>query len=135
MRAGRLLLVLALAFGVFLMHTLGHLGDAHPGAGGHRDGMPVSVMAAPVAAVPVMSDPMIDPSSSASGEGSGLAMDMASLCLAVLAGVWVLAALLWAARSRRPYGMAGPLAHIVVVRRSTAPPRRPDLAQLSVLRV
>lgn len=64
-----------------------------------------------------------------------MAMDMLSLCLAVLLSAYVLAALLKAALTRRPDWPANLLARATVAQRPNPPPRGPDLTQLSVLRL
>ncbi|MCM2387649.1 hypothetical protein [Streptomyces albipurpureus] len=64
----------------------------------------------------------------------GPAMDMADLCLAILA-TGLLAGLLRAALSRRAEWLVGLRQGAVAVMRANPPPRRPDLAQLSILRI
>ncbi|MER6677037.1 DUF6153 family protein [Streptomyces sp. NPDC000983] len=115
---GQLLLVVVLALGVFVMHTLGHPEDSsHSGAGG------VSHTA-----------PMEHPAEGASTHEPSLPMDMASLCVAVLLGGWVLGALLRSAFGRHPDGAARLLAQVAAVPRPRPPPRGPTLTLLSVLR-
>ncbi|MEV5343917.1 DUF6153 family protein [Streptomyces sp. NPDC052676] len=134
---GQLLLVVVLAVGVFVMHTLGHP-EEHSGSASHGvaapSHMPMSGQASghgvPDHWMPAPSD---DPSSAR--HEPGLAMDMTSLCVAVLVGAWALAALLRAAFARRLEWSADLLAQVVVVRRPNPPPRGPDLTQLSVLRL
>ncbi|MFC8831486.1 hypothetical protein ACFT9I_39820 [Streptomyces sp. NPDC057137] len=63
----------------------------------------------------------------------GMAMDMASLCVAVLS-TWAPAALLLAAFARRPGRLTDPLAGAVAPR-PNPPPRTPELSSLSVLRI
>jgi hypothetical protein len=63
------------------------------------------------------------------------AMDMLSLCMAVMLGAWVLAALLRSALCRHADWLADLLARAPVALRPNPPPRRPDLTQLSVLRI
>ncbi|MDI3387953.1 DUF6153 family protein [Streptomyces sp. B-S-A8] len=121
-----LLLVVVLAFGVFVMHTVGHP-DESSGAG-----MSVGAHASHGAAAGYEAGTAQH--SSADEPASGPAMDMTSLCVAVL-GVWALAALLYAAFTRRPGWLAELLARTVVALRPNAPPPRPDLTQLSVLRI
>ncbi|MER5968097.1 DUF6153 family protein [Streptomyces sp. NPDC002057] len=116
-----LLLVVVLALGVFLMHTVGH----PEGSGG--DPGTTSVGAAAHGAHG-------DEGSSA-GHEPGTAMDMTTLCVAVLAG-WLLAGLVRAALGRRPDWLALLLARLTAAPGPHAPPPRPpDLAQLSVLRI
>ncbi|MER7497832.1 DUF6153 family protein [Streptomyces pharetrae] len=124
---GRLLLVVVLALGVFVMHTLGHPDDSS-GAASHS----VSHTRTPAHS---SADHPSDPSAPPASHGPGMAMDMGSLCLAVLLGGWVLATLLRAALTRRREWSAGLLARITVVRRPHPPPRGPDLTRLSVLRL
>ncbi|HZF91640.1 hypothetical protein [Streptomyces sp.] len=142
---GQLLLVVVLALGVFVMHTLGHPDDSsgatshsvshdrtpgHASAGHPSDPSDPHPPAPSDPHPPAPSDP--DPPAS---HGPGTAMDMASLCLAVLLGGWVLATLLRAAFARRPEWSAELPGRITVVRRSHPPPHGPDLTRLSVLRL
>ncbi|MFZ3566710.1 hypothetical protein ACOKM5_07020 [Streptomyces sp. BH097] len=148
-----LLLVVVLAFGVFVMHTVGHPDEssgAGMSAGAHSSALHGG--AAPADATmsdTAMSDTAMSGAAMTSAAGSeatstrhqsaddpasGMAMDMASLCVAVL-GVWAFAALLYAAFARRPAWLVELLERTVVVLRPNAPPPRPDLTQLSVLRI
>lgn len=61
-------------------------------------------------------------------------MDMASLCMAVL-GTWALASLLYAALTARRDWPADLAARVFTLVRPDPPPRPPDLAQLSILRI
>lgn len=139
---GQLLLVVVLAVGVFVMHTLGHP-EEHSGSASHGVAAPSHVPLSgqtsghgvpdhwmPGHGRPAPSD---DPSSGP--HEPGMAMDMTSLCVAVLVGAWALAALLRAAFARRLEWSAELLAQVAVVRRPNPPPRGPDLTQLSVLRL
>ncbi|MEV6130763.1 hypothetical protein AB0M05_28705 [Streptomyces violaceusniger] len=146
----RVLLVVVLALGVFVMHTLGHP-DGGSGAGGSHSAHHASGEPRPA--------PYGDGRTAATGSGSHRAapapsaeaehapaapetkprapmtgMDMASLCVAVL-GVWVLGALLGAALARR----GGPPLRLPVasaaVARPDPPSHGPDLTALSVLRI
>ncbi|NBE50130.1 hypothetical protein [Streptomyces boluensis] len=154
----RLLLVVVLSFGVFVMHTVGHPDGEHSGSGmnsgAHANGphggtAPAASMtdaftsdaftadaAMTVAAMTASTahENSAAQDRSADEPASGMAMDMASLCVAVL-GVWALAALLYAAFTRRPGWLADLLARTVVALRPNPPPPRPDLTQLSVLRI
>ncbi|MFI2213887.1 hypothetical protein [Streptomyces sp. NPDC020141] len=66
---------------------------------------------------------------------SGMAMDMTSLCVAVLA-TWILAALLRAAIGRRPeWPAALRAAALAALRPNPPPPRQNLLATLSILRI
>ncbi|MFJ8666374.1 DUF6153 family protein [Streptomyces sp. NPDC093600] len=136
MRAGgalaHLLLVVVLALGVFVMHSVGHpsessgsgaAGTAHVSAAGpHAPG--------PHAPGPGHSEPAPAPS-----HDSGMTMDMTTLCVAVLS-VWLLAGLVRAALSRRRDRAARVIAGFSPgLGPNAPPPRPPDLAQLSVLRL
>ncbi|MET9404431.1 DUF6153 family protein [Streptomyces sp. NPDC002935] len=135
---GHLLLIVVLALGVFVMHTLGH----PDGSSGHG-----TDTASHASRVPSSGhDPMGAATSSRErghAEDCGhpscphepaMAMDMMSLCMAVLLGVWVLAALLRTALTRRPDRWADLLADAPVALRPNPPPRGPDLIRLTVLR-
>ncbi|WP_314614149.1 DUF6153 family protein [Streptomyces stackebrandtii] len=136
MRAGgalaHLLLVVVLALGVFLMHAVGH----PEGSGGTTE----TTASAHHASTPTGAHGADDAGSSGSGSSdarhdSGMAMDMTTLCVAVL-GAWLLAGLVRAALSRRPDWLAVVLARLVPALGPHAPPPRPpDLAQLSILRI
>lgn len=119
---GQLLLVVVLALGVFVMHTLGHPEDSS------RSGTPTASHAS------VMDHGSTEASHSSSTHEPLMAMDMASLCVAVLFGSWVLAALLKSAFTRHQEWSARLLAQVAAVLRPNPPPRGPDLTQLSVLR-
>ncbi|MCL7496515.1 DUF6153 family protein [Streptomyces sp. MCA2] len=138
---GHLLLIVVLALGVFVMHSVGHPDDSSgatmgpavhgPAAGAleHR-GMTASKPAAASVSSPGASDDA-KPSSHTPGTG----MDMTTLCVAVL-GALVLISLLRAALSRRTDWLVRLRAGVVATLRPNPPPRRPpDLAQLSVLRI
>ncbi|MDQ8706533.1 DUF6153 family protein [Streptomyces sp. LHD-70] len=141
-----LLLVVVLAFGVFVMHTVGHPDESSGGgmsAGAHSsaphgdaalDVATTDAAMTTAAAGAAGHESANAQHQSADEPASGMAMDMASLCVAVL-GVWALAALLYAAFARRPAWLADLLARAVVALRPNAPPPRPDLTQLSVLRI
>ncbi|MFF0750761.1 DUF6153 family protein [Streptomyces sp. NPDC004267] len=128
----RLLLVVVLALGVFVMHSVGHPeGSAamdggtmtHSAAPAHADG-PATGSAHHSSPAP----------SSPSSHDSGTGMDMTTLCVAVL-GAWLLAALVRAALARRPDRITPLLARLRPALGPNAPPRPPDLARLSVLRI
>ncbi|AEM83639.1 hypothetical protein [Streptomyces violaceusniger] len=149
----RLLLVVVLALGVFVMHTLGHpdggsgaggshsahhaSGEPRPAPdGGDRDGGTAATGSGSHRATPASSAeaghapaaPKTKPRAPMTG------MDMASLCVAVL-GVWVLGALLSAALARRSVPpLRLPVASVVVAR-PDPPSHGPDLTALSVLRI
>ncbi|MET4926241.1 DUF6153 family protein [Streptomyces sp. PSRA5] len=127
---GRLLLVVVLALGVFAMHTVGHPDESYgSGAGAmtHASADPAPAPARDHAL------PHTSPADEPVMGMDGMAMDMASLCVAVL-GTWVLAALS-AAFARRPGRLTDPLAGVAVARRPNPPPRTPELSSLSVLRI
>ncbi|WP_434594114.1 DUF6153 family protein [Streptomyces sp. A5-4] len=134
---GHLLLVVVLALGVFIMHTTGHPDEGSgTSTAAHASAMsaapqphaPMEDLAAPTAA------PDMTAVSSSSATGPVMNMDMASLCVAVLTA-WALAALLRAALLRRPGWLVSVLAEAVVMLRPNPPPRKPDLTQLSILRI
>ncbi|MFD8970914.1 DUF6153 family protein [Streptomyces sp. NPDC059593] len=142
MRAGgalaHLLLVVVLALGVFVMHAVGHPegsgGTTETTASAHHASAPTGAHGADGGST--------GDSGSDSGSGSsdarhdsGMAMDMTTLCVAVL-GAWLLAGLVRAALARRPDWLAVVLARLVPALGPHAPPPRPpDLAQLSILRI
>ncbi|APE25543.1 MULTISPECIES: DUF6153 family protein [Streptomyces] len=123
----RLLLVVVLALGVFLMHAVGH----PEGSGGDTGTSPASAHAAAShhEAAPeggAGSDARHDP---------GPGMDMTTLCVAVLSG-WLLTCLVRAALGRRPDWLTLLLTRLTPALGPHAPPPRPpDLTQLSVLRI
>ncbi|MCX4584075.1 DUF6153 family protein [Streptomyces sp. NBC_01481] len=146
--AARLLLVVVLALGVFIMHTVGH----PSGASGRMSAAPHAVGAHGVGTVSVhgerdggahpgtlsITDSPVHGSEPADAVSAphdpGMGMDMASLCLAVLGG-WALASLLYAAFTARREGLADLAARVITLVRPDPPPRPPDLAQLSILRI
>ncbi|MGW4034488.1 hypothetical protein ACWEFL_35210 [Streptomyces sp. NPDC004838] len=65
---------------------------------------------------------------------SGMAMDMVSLCVAVL-GAWILARLLRSALGRRTEWLVLLRAGALAALRPNPPPRGPDLIRLSILRI
>ncbi|MFE5617609.1 DUF6153 family protein [Streptomyces sp. NPDC056470] len=118
-----LLLVVVLALGVFVMHAVGHPENASDTG---TDGM--SHAAAPV-------HPAGTEAPAAPSHDSGMAMDMTTLCVAVL-GVWALARLVLAALGRRPDRLVRLLGRLTRSLAPNAPPPiSPDLAQLSILRI
>lgn len=134
---GHVLLVVVLALGVFVMHTLGH----PEGSSGH--GTDTASHTARVTSS--AHDPMGAPASRELGHAEdcghpacphepAMAMDMMSLCMAVLLGVWVLASLLRTALARRPGRSGDLLADAPFSPRPGPPPRGPDPLRLSVLR-
>ncbi|MBA2811029.1 hypothetical protein E0500_027420 [Streptomyces sp. KM273126] len=146
---GHLLLVVVLALGVFAMHSMGHPQDSSGSAtstASHATTMdPAAKAHAPRSAPPApgtgadrhVTDPA-DPSHAPTTQTThqpAMAMDMLSLCVAVLFGAWVLAALLRSAFARDQDRPAELLAQVAAAIRPSPPPRRPDLARLSVLRL
>ncbi|GCB44007.1 DUF6153 family protein [Streptomyces sp. NL15-2K] len=140
---GHLLLVVVLALGVFTMHTLGHPDSSHDSAtntASHATAMDATAadhtpMSSPADTEAGMSSHTTDPRDPSSSHEPGAAMDMLSLCLAVLFGAWVLAALLRSAFARYGERPAELLAQVAAVLRPSPPPRGPDLTRLSVLRL
>jgi hypothetical protein len=139
---GHLLLVVVLALGVFVMHTVGHPGDSSAaGMSASSHASAATTLAAPAAHEPAKAVASMDRNQAAAVEHSSsphmpvTGMDMMSLCLAVLLGAWVLAALVRSALSRHPDWLAHLLAQAPVLLRPDPPPRGPDLTQLSVLRL
>ncbi|MFJ9713617.1 hypothetical protein [Streptomyces sp. NPDC101234] len=138
---GHLLLVVVLAVCVFVMHTLGHLDSpsagmitaSHAPAAAVGDGP--AVHEASSADASTGARPAMNTGRSPSAHVPLPPMDMLSLCLAVLFGAWILAALLRAALARRPDWLAHLLAQAPVLLRPNPPPRGPHLTQLSVLRL
>ncbi|WP_433854629.1 DUF6153 family protein [Streptomyces kronopolitis] len=143
----RLLLVVVLAVGVFVMHTVGHPDGAaaageHAMAAGHTTGTAAMSGAPAVSGTPMRQGaPAHSAGRGTSGEpsshytpGPGTGMNMASLCLAVLGG-GALMMLLGAALTRTPGWPADLLAKAVVLPRPAPPPAPPDLTRLSVLRI
>ncbi|WP_368396692.1 hypothetical protein [Streptomyces sclerotialus] len=141
---GHLLLVVVLALGIFVMHTLGHPKDTsgtgtpmERGAAAHgvvASAHPDHGMDAATTPTVVVAPQAADHDAKASSHTPGMAMDMTSLCVAVL-GTWVLAGLLWAALRRRTDWLVRLRAGLLAALRPEPPPRRPVLARLSVLRI
>jgi hypothetical protein len=125
------------------MHTLGHPDSSHDSA--TNTAVHTTTMAVTAAAHAPMSSPAdteagmgghtADPAGPSSTHEPSAAMDMLSLCLAVLFGAWVLAALLRSAFARHEERLAQLLAQVAAVLRPNPPPRGPDLTRLSVLRL
>ncbi|MCX5582950.1 hypothetical protein [Streptomyces erythrochromogenes] len=154
--AARLLFVAVLALGVLVMHTVGHPSDGSgtaagssshaaamgsaPGSGtattGHHPDDTITVPAghSSVAAALAWTTPVAPGATAVPVDGPGMAMDMASLCLAVL-GTWALSALLYAIAVGRRGWLTALSARVLAVVRPNPPPMPPDLAQLSVLRI
>jgi hypothetical protein len=142
--AARLLLVVVLALGVFIMHTVGHPSGgsgSDVSAASHATGM-VSMHGERDAGthpgtLGVTDNRVQGPESVgavSAPHGPGMGMDMASLCLAVL-GSWALAALLYAAFTPRRERLADLATRVLTAVRPEPLPRPPDLAQLSILRI
>ncbi|MCK7622798.1 DUF6153 family protein [Streptomyces sp. RS10V-4] len=138
---GHLLLIAVLALGVFAMHTLGHPSGpremAGPAMGPAAHGTPAAAAAAGTTAHhgsdPAPDRPTAHHGSGPSSHSPGAGMDMTSLCVAVL-GAWVLACLLRLVVRRRADWLVLLRAGALVLR-PNPPPRPPDLARLSVLRI
>jgi hypothetical protein len=132
-----------LALSVFVMHTLGHPDSPSDEMSTTSHSPTVAVVAGPPiheagSDTAVMDDhgsPSMRAEHSPSAHVPLMAMDMLSLCLAVLLGAWILAALLRSALARRPDWLTHFLAMGPVLLRPNPPPRGPDLTQLSVLRL
>lgn len=132
---GHLLLVAVLAFGVFAMHTMGHPDGSSSDSAMSTTASHVSAMSDTAAQDP-MGSHAADPTDSSFTHAPGMAaMDMLSLCVAVMFGAWVLATLLRSAFARHQEWLARLLAQAIAVLRPDPPPRGPDLTQLSVLRL
>lgn len=128
---GRLLLIVVLALGVFAMHTVGHPDESY----GSGAGAGMTAHASDEPAPPPEPAPPHTPLADEPVMGmDGMAMDMTSLCVAVLS-TWALAALLLAAFARRADRLSVPLAALAVAPRPNPPPRTPELTVLSVLRI
>jgi hypothetical protein len=137
---GHLLLVVVLALGVFVMHTVGHPGQSS------EPGMSAAAHASTPHAPAAAQDPTEAPASleqahttrsthASPNDKPAMAMNMFSLCMAVMFGAWALAALLRMAFARRADWPTKFLAEAPVVLRPNPLPRGPDLTQLSVLRL
>ncbi|GHA87428.1 DUF6153 family protein [Streptomyces termitum] len=125
-----LLLVVVLALGIFMMHGVGHPKGSESAPAPTAAAAPGAHAAAPAGDGSHGADRQRD-----GDHGPGSGMDMATLCVAVLAG-WLLAGLVRAALGRRPDWLVLLLARLVPALGPHAPPRRPpDLARLSVLRI
>ncbi len=138
---GHLLLVVVLALGIFAMHGMGHPGEsAHSTMSGASHSTAMDT--APPGHAP-MSAPTdrgagghaAETADSPSSHEPAMAMDMLSLCVAVLFGAWALIALLRSAFTRRPGQPAELLSQVTSLLRPDPPPRGPDLTRLSVLRL
>ncbi|MEV0601975.1 DUF6153 family protein [Streptomyces sp. NPDC050315] len=133
-----LLLVVVLALGIFVMHTLGHPeGSSH----GHDEMAPVSVSASvqavhasPSSHEPSSHEPSSHDGTKTSSHKPGMGMDMTSLCVAIL-GAGVLIGLLRATLGSRADWLVRLRAGLMAALRPNAPPPRPDLTQLSILRI
>ncbi|MFE7767772.1 DUF6153 family protein [Streptomyces sp. NPDC057438] len=140
---GQLLLVVTLALGVFAMHGTGHPGESAHSAMSSASATaatdPSSVSASHhgttgSAVGRSILDHGADAPDPSSSHGPPKAMDMLSLCVAVLLGGWVLSALLASALTRCRVWSARILTRVAAAR-PNSPPRGPDLTRLSVLRL
>ncbi|WP_406263794.1 DUF6153 family protein [Streptomyces sp. NBC_00191] len=142
--AARVLFVVVLALGVFIMHTVGHPSG---GSGSHMSATPHAVGTLSMhgeqdggthPATPNMADRPVHGPETANAVSAphdpGTGMDMASLCVAVL-GAWALASLLYTAFTARRDWLADLATRVFTWVRPDPPPRPPDLAQLSILRI
>ncbi|MFE6527288.1 hypothetical protein [Streptomyces sp. NPDC057794] len=139
---GHLLLVVVLALGVFVMHTVGHPSEAHGSGTGQASHGPAAAMPLPGSAhgKPVALGFGEAPHAANAGHAASTdapvgAGDMASLCVAVLLAAWALAALVRWALARRPGRPAASRAQAGALPRPDPPPRGTDLTRLSVLRL
>ncbi|BCL18714.1 hypothetical protein ACPCBX_08475 [Streptomyces tuirus] len=140
---GYLLLVAALTFGVFAMHTMGHPehssgsgagGASHTVAATHQDAMGRGAAETGTSTEPVaMAEHGAVAPTEPTADGPLAGMDVLSVCVAVLTG-WLLWPFLGAA-ARRKERLTALLARAMAVLRPRPPPPRPLLAQLSVLRI
>lgn len=138
---GHLLLVVVLALGIFAMHSMGHPSQSSGSV--MSTASHTTVMDPAVSGHDLMDSPagqggdahVTSAAGSTSSHEPAMAMDMLSLCVAVLFGVWVLAGLLRSAFARHQEWLAQFLARIAAVLRADPPPRGPDLTALSVLRL
>ncbi|MFI8825349.1 hypothetical protein [Streptomyces sp. NPDC053431] len=141
-----LLLVVVLALGVFVMHSVGHPegssgsgthGTAHVAAATGHSPTGSSSTDASLTGTPghAHHGDAGDHRKAAPHDPGGTGMDMTTLCVAVL-GAWLLVALVRAALARRPDRTTPFLAGLLPALGPNAPPPRPpDLAQLSILRI
>ncbi|MFF1558490.1 DUF6153 family protein [Streptomyces sp. NPDC058279] len=130
---GHLLLVVVLALGVFVMHSVGHPDSpsAHPSV--HPATHPTAGRPAEHAAdATVVADP--EHGARVAQHAPGMRMDMAALCVAVL-GAAILLVLLRAALGRARLLPAGPRPGTAPGPSPRPPPRAPDLTLLSILRI
>ncbi|MFH8569942.1 hypothetical protein [Streptomyces sp. NPDC017993] len=149
--AAHLLIVVALALGVLVMHGLGHptAPEASAGTGGtprhtamtERQQMPSGLHeeVGPLSGAPAHSGTTVAsdaaPDSGRHSGHPGPSMDMTSLCLAVL-GLWMLGVLFGGLLSRaRDRSLCSLARFLAGLRPKLPPPRAPDLLQLSVLRI
>lgn len=138
---GHLLLVVVLALGVFAMHSMGHPHESSGSAvstASHATTMDTADAAHEPRTAPTLpgtGSQVTDPADSPATHQPAMPMDMLSLCVAVLFGAWVLAALLRSALTRHQDRSAELLAQVVAAVRPDPPPRGPDLTRLSVLRL
>ena len=146
---GHLLLFVVLAVSVFVMHTVGHPADSHAAGMGTASHAPLShapavtmhggtaaVLEPGAPAAPADAHRAVSkPRPSSSSHPPLTAMDMLSLCLAVLAGGCALAALLRPVSARQPDRLTRATVRIPRLRQPVPPPRGLGLTRLSVLRL
>ncbi len=117
--------VAALAFGLFLMHGLGHPAEPAPTT-------TTTTTSVAYASVPAGHDHEREHETRTPGTHT----DLAALCVAVLFGTWLLTALVQVALiRRRPDGHPPARNRILHALRAQPAPRPPDLARLSLLRI
>ncbi len=124
------------------MHTLGHPADSSNAAMTSTSHTSVAAMDALGDAHQHTDTPMKSeklraemPAHSPTTHPPLMAMDMLSLCMAVMVGAWALAALVRSALTRHPHWLADRIARVPALSRPNPPPRGPDLTRLSVLRL
>jgi hypothetical protein len=139
---GHLLLVVVLALGVFVMHTVGHPTEAHgSGTGQASHGAAAMPRAESAHGEPAAASFEDAPHPAAAGHSASTdlpvgAGDMTSLCVAVLLAAWVLGALVRSALARDPDRLTPLRARARAASRpDPPPPRGPDPTRLSVLRL
>ncbi|MDX3519951.1 hypothetical protein [Streptomyces scabiei] len=144
---GQLLLVAVLALGVFAMHGTGHPAEPAHSTTGRASAMDATDPSGASGASGAHHGPTgssvggatgghgAGASEPSSSHGPVMAMDMLSLCVAVLLGGWMLSALLASALTRCRTWSARLLARVAAAARPDPPPRGPDPTRLSVLRL
>ncbi|MEU7059148.1 DUF6153 family protein [Streptomyces sp. NPDC046197] len=142
---GHLLLVVVLALGVFLMHTLGHSDCCSPASATSLSShaSPMAMDTAPRADADTHAEASASigwvswdkPGRGTTPHAPLMPTDILSLCAAVLLSARVLTALVRSALARRAHWTSASLLRGPVAVLPNPPPRTPDLTQLSVLRL